>query len=254
MHQEQGALSWLTTLPIKEESYDLTKQLFWDLVRMRYNWALSRLPSVCECGTKSDLTHALSCKKGAFVSLRHNYIRNITASLLTEVCKDVRVEPLLQQLIGENLQNHTSRRNKVRLDICARGFWEAGQAAFFNVCVFSPNTTRYAKLKLSKLYDIYEKEKKKYYNERIIQIEQGSFIPLVMLATDGMSTECRKFFVRLSEMVSEKHGVNYSTIATWIRRKITFSLIKSIGLCTRRSRSTFCGTQLEKSIDEDAHT
>ena len=89
MNQEQGASSWLTTLPIKEEGYDLTKQLFWDLVRMRYHWALSRLPSVCECGMKFDLTHALSCKKGGFVSLRHNHIGNITALLLTEVCKDV---------------------------------------------------------------------------------------------------------------------------------------------------------------------
>ena len=188
------------------------------------------------------------------MSLRHNHIRNITASLLTEVCKDVRAQPLLQQLIGENLQNHTSRRNEVRLDICARGFWEAGQAAFFDVRVFNPNATRYAKLKLSKSYEIYEKEKKKYYNQHIMQIEQGSFTPLVMLATDGMSRGCRKFFIRLSEMISEKHDVNYSTIATWIRRKITFLLIKSIGLCTRRSRSTFSGTRLEKSIDEDAHT
>ena len=39
MNQEQGPSSWLTTLPIKEEGYDLTKQLFWGLVRMRYNLA-----------------------------------------------------------------------------------------------------------------------------------------------------------------------------------------------------------------------
>ena len=38
MNQEQGPSSWLITLPIKE-GYDLTKQLFWDLVRMRYNLA-----------------------------------------------------------------------------------------------------------------------------------------------------------------------------------------------------------------------
>ena len=122
MNQEQGASSWLTTLPIKEEGYDLTKQLFWDLVRMRYNWALPRLPSVCECDIKSDLTHALSCKEGGFVSLWHNHIRNIIALLLTEVFKDVRVEPLLQQLTGESLQNHTTKGNEVRLDICAGGF------------------------------------------------------------------------------------------------------------------------------------
>ena len=106
-----------------------------DLVRMRYNWALSKLPSVCECGMKFDLTHALSSKKGRFASLRHNHIRNITTSLLTEVCKDLRVEPLLQQLTGESFQHHTARGNQVRLDICARGFWEAGQPAFFDVRV-----------------------------------------------------------------------------------------------------------------------
>ena len=122
MNQEQGASSWLTMFPIKEEGYNLTKQLLLDLVRMIYNWGLSRLPSVCECGIKFDLTHALSFKKGRFISLRHNHIRNITASLLAEVCKDVRVEPLLQHLIGESLQNHTVRGNKVRLNICARRF------------------------------------------------------------------------------------------------------------------------------------
>ena len=55
-------------------------------------------------------------------------------------------------------------------------------------------------------------------------------------------------------MISEKCDVNYSTIATWIRRKITFSMINSIGWCTRGSRSTFSSTLLEKSIDEDEHT
>ena len=189
-NQEQGASSWLTTLPLKEEGYDLTKQLFWDLVRMRCNWALSRSPSVCECGMNFDVTHVLSCKKGGFVSLRHNYIRNITASLLTEVCKDVRVEPLLLQLTGESLQNHTARGNEVRFDMCRQGFWKAGQAAFFDMRVFNPNATRYAKLKLSKSYQINEKEKKKCYNEHVMQIERGSFTPLVMSAAGGMSREC----------------------------------------------------------------
>ena len=29
---QQGASSWLTTMSIKEEGYNLTKQVFWDLV------------------------------------------------------------------------------------------------------------------------------------------------------------------------------------------------------------------------------
>ena len=87
-----------------------------------------------------------------------------------------------------------------------------------------------------------------------MQIEHGSFTPLVISATGGMDRECQKFYVRLSEMVSEKRDVNCSTTATWIRREITFSLIKSIGLCTRSSRSTFSSTRLEKLIDEDSDT
>ena len=74
------------------------------------------------------------------------------------------------------------------------------------------------------------------------------------MTTPWMSRECRTFYPRLSEMTSEKRDTNYSTIATWNRRKIIFSLIKSIGLCTRRSRSTFSSTRLKKSIGKDAHT
>ena len=182
---------------------------------------------------KFDLTHALSSKKGGFMSLGDNYKRNITASLVTEVYKDIPVEPLLQQLTRKSFQHHPTRGNEVRLDICTRGFWEAGQAAFFDVRFLNPNDTRYAKLELSKLYKVNGKDKEKYYNELIMQIEHGSFTPLVTTATGGMSREYWKFYARISEMISEKCDVNYRAIATWITRKITFSLKKSIGFHTR---------------------
>ena len=53
--------------------------------------------------------------------------------------------------------NNKQRGNKVRLDICARRFCEAGQIAK----IFNPNTIRYIKLEFSKTYRINEKEKKK---------------------------------------------------------------------------------------------
>ena len=169
------------------------------------------------------------------MSLRHNHIRNITASLPTEVWKGVLVELLLQQVTGENLQYHTARGDDVRPDICPQRFWKASQAGIFDVRVFNPNTTRYVKLELSKSHEINEKKEKKYYNERIVHIEHGRFTALIISAAVGISRECRKFYTRLSEMVSEKRDVNYSTIVKLIRRKITFALIKLIGLCTRES-------------------
>ena len=125
LNREQGASSWLTTIPLSEEGYDLTKQLFWDLTRIKYGWTLTRLPSNCECGIKFNIQHAFFCKNGGFLSLRHNHIRNITSILLKEVCKYVRVERKLQQLTGEYLQHSTTAANEVKLDISARGFWQA---------------------------------------------------------------------------------------------------------------------------------
>ena len=101
INQVAGGSTWLTTLPIKDEGYVLNKQCYWDL---RFGWNLTRLPESCECGTNFTIDHALSCKKGGFVSLRHNKNRNITASLLRETCEDVRIEPCLQHLTGETFE------------------------------------------------------------------------------------------------------------------------------------------------------
>ena len=242
LNQEQGASSWLTTLPILDEGYDLTKQLFWDLIRIRYGWILTGLSTNCECGTKFDIKHALPCKKGGFISLRHNQLRNITATLLKEVCKDIQVEPQLQQLTGDILHPSTITGNEARLDICARGFSEAGQMAFFDVRVFNPTAKRYVNQEISKTYEVNEREKKKLYNERKLPIEHG------------ISRECKKVYARLAEMISHKMGTSYSVIAAWVRRKITFSLIKSIGMCLRGSCSVFYNDALEKSLSGDAYT
>ena len=34
LNHETGTSAWLTTLPLKQEGYALTKQLFWDLIRI----------------------------------------------------------------------------------------------------------------------------------------------------------------------------------------------------------------------------
>ena len=91
--QESGASNWLTTLPLEEKGYSLSKREFWDAVHLRYLWPLPRLPSKCACGGNFDITHALTCKKGGFICQRHNEIRDITADMLSEVCEDVCVEP-----------------------------------------------------------------------------------------------------------------------------------------------------------------
>ena len=82
INQQQGASTWLTTLPIKEEGYTINKNCFWDLLRIRHGWQLQRFPTTCECGARFTVDHALLCKIGGFISIFHNQIRDLTANLL----------------------------------------------------------------------------------------------------------------------------------------------------------------------------
>ena len=176
---EKGASPWLTTFPIKNEGFQLDKQTFWDLIRIRYGYQLIRLPEKYVCGAHFDLQHSLSCKKGGFVSLHHNMIRDVTAKLLDEVCHDVRVEPQLLPVTGESFKEATANRSyEARLDISARSVWITGQKAFLDVRVFNPLTGRYGNSNISKAFEINEKEQKRAYNERVQEIEQGTFTPV----------------------------------------------------------------------------
>ena len=77
----------------------------------------------------------MNCKKGGFVSARHDNIRDFEARLLAQVCKDVEVEPPLQALSNERLPRSANKKPDARLDVRARGFWRRGQNAYFDIRV-----------------------------------------------------------------------------------------------------------------------
>ena len=89
-------------IPYSDQGYDLNKQRFWDCVRLRYGWRLTKIPSTCSCGSKMDIQHAMSCKKGGFIAIKHNDFHDLTANLLPEVSKDIDIEP---QLLPVNNQH-----------------------------------------------------------------------------------------------------------------------------------------------------
>ena len=215
----------------KKDNNCLSKQEFWDIVKIRYGWSLlSRLPNTCNCGTKYDLQHSLSCKKSGFVSLRHNHLRNLTATLTDQICHDVRIEPHLQTLTGETFDSR-STRDEARLDISARGFRTKYQIAFLDVRVFDSNVERYEAKTLQQCYWTNEMEKKRKYNESILQVENGSFIPLAFSINGGMVKEANKCYSRIAKKFVVKRDEPYSVMMSWIRRKITFSMMKSIIMC-----------------------
>ena len=116
---EKGAGAWLTSLPLQSMGYTLNKQEFRDAICLRYGWRIPNTPIYCACKAKNSVDHTLNCKLGGDVHMRHNQIRDFEADLLKEVCKDVKVEPLLLPL-GNSGTLSTNTAEKARLDVCQR--------------------------------------------------------------------------------------------------------------------------------------
>ena len=124
MAQEKGASAWLTAIPRADYDFALHKGDFRDALCIRYQWTPPRLPSQCACGQGFSVSHAMDCPRGGFPSKRHNFIRDITANLMTEVCEGVAIEPPLQPLSGEGFSYASAIiEDNARSDICAQGFW-----------------------------------------------------------------------------------------------------------------------------------
>ena len=239
--QSVGASSWLSTLPIKDDHYDLNKREFHDAIYLRYGWEMKHLPINCVCQQRFTIQHALSCKVGGFISLRHNELRDDISSLLQEVCKDVKLEPQLQNLTADSIQDlpaSSITTDESRADISASGFWQRWLRTFFDVRVFNPIAPSYQKQSLQASFISQEKEKKRKYNKRVLNVEHGSFTPLIFSIVGGMSRETSTFYSKLAELISEKRRCEKSETVTWLRRRISFSLVRSSIMCIRGTRNT----------------
>ena len=147
--------------------------------------------------------------------------------MLSEVCKDVEIAPKLTPLTGEELGSRTANTtNEARIGIRARRVWERGQQAFLDLKVFDPNAYRYLNKSLQQCHVMNEQEKKRAYNERVLQIEHGTFTPLFFSIYGSMGRECRTFYSRLSDLLSEKRDLPKSVTMNWIRTKICFALFE----------------------------
>ena len=146
--------------------------------------------------------------------------------MMSDVSEDTKIEPKLRPLSGEELQGRTSNNsNEARVDIRTRGLWERGQQAFFYLRVFDPNACRYCN-KPQQCHVMNEQEKKRAYNERILQIDHGTLSSLMFSINGSIGREYQKFYSRLAQMISEKRDLLPSISSNWIGTKVCFGLLK----------------------------
>ena len=95
-----------------------------------------------------------------------------------------------------------------------------------------------------------EVEKKRAYDDRILNVEHETFTPLAYSITGGMGQEAEIFYKLLSSKVASKKGHELKDVTRFIRCKLSFLIIKLSLLCIRGSR-VLPSTDCLKNVDDD---
>ena len=135
---EKGASSWLTSLPLSEYGFRLSKEEFVDAICLRYDFGLKDVPMLCVCGDAYSIGHSLTCSRDGYTIWRHDQIKNTMFDLISSVCKDTRKEPALHPVGNRELPLGSNLSDGARSDVSTLGFWRPFCRAFFDVRVFNP--------------------------------------------------------------------------------------------------------------------
>ena len=103
------------------------------------------------------------------------------------------------------------------------------EKAFLDILVMHPNSPSYMNKDTSqKLAKLMKMRKKRVYNKRVIQVEKGSFAPIVFSSYGGMGREAVKFHKRLAQLISEKQNEFYPDVLNYLRTRLQFCLLRSV--------------------------
>ena len=173
------------------------------------------------------------------MGLRHNEVRDLLGEVLEDTCVNVCLEPALKPLEGEKLSPSANSTENARVDIQAGGFWGASrhERAYFDVRVFYPHACSHCHRSLPQIYRSQEMEKRRQYQERILNVDGGTFTPLVFSAMGGAGPAASSFLKCLADKIVTKKSTTYAQALGWLRCRLSFALLRSSLLCLRGARS-----------------
>ena len=235
---QKGASAIFSALPLENLGFCFKgKQDFRDLVRMRYRKVI-KLPTTCGCGQPYSLDHSQICKVGGLIHMRHDGPKKLFARVAREVFHDVEVEPVLTELTGEVMDlKSANTKPDARADVRIKSFYTEKQNAFFDFRGFYPFAKSFSNATTDAAFESVAKAKRREYGQRIAQVENGSFIPMVFASTGGMGKEMQTAIGHLARKLSEKRKQPYSVVVGWLRAQFSFEFAWSALICLRGSRS-----------------
>jgi hypothetical protein len=229
---------------------ELSAQEFRDQLLIRYAKQPSDMPKTCNgCGSIHTVGHALQCKVGGLVILRHDEIANILADLsmkaLTPSAErdEPRIHPHSRKLEKPEPTNQENpvqyckakSNDEDRGDILVRGLWQRGTDCIIDVRVTDINSKSQCHLTPAKALLKHEREKKSKHLDTCIE-QQRHFTPFV-LSTDGhLGMEAKVLLKRLSALLAAKWDKPYSVVCGFVNTRMSITITRATNLCLGRSR------------------
>jgi hypothetical protein len=250
---------WLSTLPTIVNGTVIAPQEFRDGLCLRYAITPEGLPSHCDgCGQKFSKDHALSCKKGGLVTIRHNEIRDELGFLCSQAfCPSaVRDEPLINhgrtvdlkkardasnsapstpKTSESNTEKQGKPDNDERGDLLIRGFWDSQMSTIVDVRITDTDAKSYCTKDPAKVLEQHEREKKKKYLQPCLD-RRKHFTPFVVSADGLVGKEAQTFLRRLAAKLALKWKRPYSVVCGYVNTRISIAIIRATHLCLRGSR------------------
>ena len=168
--------------------------------------------------------------------MRHNRVRDLEATLMKEVCHNVQTEPELLSITQDDPIRIGNTAEKARCDVAGVGVWGAYEKTFLDIRIMHPNSQSYLNKPVKDVYALHEQKKKRLYNERVLQVERGSFTPIVGSTFGGWGKEAERHHKRIATLIAAKKNEEYADVMNYIRTRLRFSLLKSILTAVRGVR------------------
>ncbi len=246
---------WLTTLPSTVNGTELSAQEFRDQLLLRYARSPGDLPSQCDgCGQAFSVQHAMTCKKGGLVIIRHNEIGDELADIASKALTPsaVRDEPTIYPhgCASENVKKaqETPSASKSpivrpkslscdedRGDLLIQGLWARGTDCIIDVRVTDLDCKSNRSKDPHKVLAQHEQAKKKKYLEACTE-QRRHFSPFAV-STDGViGKEARALLWRLLALLADKWDQPYSVACGYVNACMSIAIAQATHLCLRGSR------------------
>ena len=95
------------------------------------------------------------------------------------------------------------------------------------------------------------KARKREYQERINQVDNGSFTPMILASTGGTGEEMDVALRILAAKLAEKNNEAYSHVMGDIRARFAYAIARSSLVCLRGSRSIWSQRQTDLIKEHD---